>query len=129
MGQRIQLSCDKCGYRKTMSVGAGLLSRRLEIITDCLSQEEADEWRRLYNENKVSDYHVEQKVYYCGKCNDLVCQLTVDAKLEDGSEVTFGDRCNICDGELEVLDLQSHHMICPVCRSGDMTWQQVGLWD
>ena len=54
MGQRIQLSCDKCGYRKTMSVGAGLLSRRLEIITDCLSQEEADEIGRASCRERVS---------------------------------------------------------------------------
>lgn len=129
MGQRIQLSCDKCGYRKTMSVGVGLLSRRPDIIADCLRQDEADEWHRLYSQNTVRDYRVEQKVYYCSQCNDLVCQLTVDAKLADGSEMVFGDKCNTCNGELEALDLQPHHMVCPVCRSGDMTWQQVGLWD
>lgn len=129
MGQRIQLSCDKCGCKKAMSVGVGMLSRRPDIIAGCLSQEEADEWRRLYSQNKVQDYHVEQKAYYCSHCKDLVCQLTVGVKLVDGSEAIFGDKCNTCNGELEELDLRTHHMVCPVCQSGDMTWQQVGLWD
>ncbi len=129
MGQRILLSCDTCGCKQEMSVGAGLLSNRPDIVESCLTPKEAGEWRRLYDEGKIASFHAEQKVYHCKHCQDLLCQLTVDAILTDGTEKTFGDRCEKCQGELQEMDMQARHMICPVCGRGDLSWKQVGFWD
>lgn len=129
MGKRILLSCDRCGCKKEMSVGAGLLSNNPDIIASCLNEKEAGEWRRLYGENKVSSYQAQQKVFYCEHCKDLFCQLTVNAGLTDGTEIIFGNRCEKCGGELEEISLETRHMVCPVCKVGDLSWKQVGFWD
>lgn len=129
MGQRILLSCDICGCKKEMSVGAGLLSNRPDIAASCLAPEEAAEWRRLYDGGMISSFHAEQKVYYCKHCQDLVCQLAVDAFLTDGTEKIFGNRCEKCQGQLQEMDMQARHMACPICGKGDLSWKQVGFWD
>lgn len=129
MGQRILLSCDQCGCKKEMSVGAGLMTNNPDIIASCLDAEEAGEWQRLYGGGKIASFRAEQKVYYCEQCQDLMCQLTVNAVLTDGQEKIFGARCEKCRGPLQEMDLELHHRICPVCHRGDLSLKQVGLWD
>lgn len=129
MGQRILLSCDTCGCKEEMSVGAGLLSNRPDIIASCLTPKEAGEWQQLYDGKKIDSFRSEQKVYYCEHCQELVCQLTVNAILTDGTTRIFGDHCGKCQGQLREMDMQAHHMICPICGRGDLSWKQVGFWD
>lgn len=129
MGQRVLLSCDACSCKKEMSIGAGLLSNRPDIIASCLEPKEAEEWRKLYDGKSIGSFHAEQKVYYCKHCQDLVCQLTVNALLTDGTIKIFGNRCEKCQTELREMDMQVHHMICPICGKGDLSWKQIGFWD
>lgn len=129
MGQRILLSCDICGCKKEMSVGAGMMSRNPDVIASCLPKEEAEEWRKLYEHKEVESFRAEQKVFFCESCKDLFCRLSVDMELTDGSKVTLGNRCEKCGQKLEEVSLQAHHMICPVCTKGDLSWKQVGFWD
>lgn len=129
MGQRILLSCDSCGCKKEMSVGVGLMSRNPDVIASCLDQEEAAEWRQQYNQQRISSFQAEQKVFYCGHCNDLFCRLIVDAVLTDGAKIVFGSKCEKCGNELKEIGLEAHHMVCPICRTGDLSWKQAGLWD
>lgn len=128
MGQRILLSCEKCGCKKEMSVGVGLMSNQPDIIASCLNEEEANKWQQLYHNKKVASFRAEQKVYYCENCKDLFGLLSVDAELTDGNKVTFGNKCRTCRKELEPIELQAH-MKCPICKSGDLHWKQTGLWD
>lgn len=129
MGQRILLSCDICDCKKEMSVGAGLMSRNADVIASCLPAGEAEEWRKLYDGKKIAAFRAEQKVFYCGNCKDLLSRMTVNAELVDGNKIVLGNRCAQCGGELQELDLQTHHMICPICGRGDLSWKQVGFWD
>ncbi len=129
MGQRILISCDMCGCKKEMSVGAGLLSRRPDIIASCLDSKDAETWRQLYDGKKIDSFRSQQKVYYCKNCKDLVCQLTVNARLTDGTEKILGNLCEKCHNELQEIDMEAHHMICPICGNGDLSWKQVGFWD
>lgn len=129
MGKRILLSCDKCGCKKEMSVGTGLMTNNPDIIASCLNEEEAKEWTQLYSQNKISFHQAKQKVFYCDHCRGLFCQLTVDATLTDGKEMTFGNKCEKCGNELEEISLETRHMVCPVCKEGDLSWKQAGLWD
>ena len=129
MGQRILVSCDRCGCKKEMSVGAGLMSNNPEIIASCLNGEEAKEWRRMRSRQEIDSFRAEQKVFYCERCKDLFCRLTVDAALTDGGKVTFGNQCEKCHGELREVSLEARHMRCPICKEGDLSWKQVGFWD
>lgn len=129
MGQRILLSCKECGCKKEMSVGVGLMSNNPEIIASCLNAEEAKSWRELNSQQKIDFFQAEQKVFYCEHCKDLLCQLTVEAELADGTKIVFGNRCETCHGELVEISLKTHHMPCPICKNGDLGWKQVGLWD
>lgn len=112
-----------------MSVGAGLMSRNPDVIASCLKEGETGKWRRLYNGQKIDSFRAQQKVFYCEHCNDVFCQLTVDAVLMDGKEITFGDQCEKCDNKLQEVNLEAHHMVCPICKVGDLSWKQVGFWD
>ncbi len=129
MGQRILISCDACGCKKEMSVGAGLMSNNSEVIASCLPQAEAEEWKRLCEQQKVRFFNAQQKVFYCDKCHDIFCLLTVEAELTDGSRIILGNHCTQCGEELQEIELQAHHMICPICHTGDLSWKQIGLWD
>lgn len=111
-----------------MSVGAGLMSNRPDIIASCLNEEESKKWQRLYDNKEITSFQAEQKVYYCENCKDLFCLLSVDTELADGNKVTFGNKCQKCHKELKQIDLQPH-MKCPICNSGDLSWKQTGLWD
>ena len=53
MGQRIALTCERCSCRETMSVEGGLMSNNPDVIAACLNPKEAEEWKRLYQNNKV----------------------------------------------------------------------------
>lgn len=128
MGQRIVLSCEKCGCQKTMSVGSGLMSNNAEVIASCLNQKEAGDWQRLCQENKISFFRASQRVFYCGHCNDLLCQLSVDIELTDGNKMVLGNMCGVCGKELQEIELQAHP-ICPLCKSGELSYKQIGLWD
>lgn len=128
MGQRILLSCTQCNHKKEMSVGMGLMSNNPDVIASCLSADEAEEWQRLYQSQRISFFQAEQKVFYCGHCNDLFCQLSVNATLVDGSDITFGYKCQTCHKELQEIDTQVSQM-CPICHSGVLNRKQIGLWD
>lgn len=128
MGQRILLSCTQCNHKKEMSVGVGLMSNNPDIIVSCLNTDEAEEWRQLYHSQKISFFQAEQKVFYCGHCNDLFCQLSVDMALVDGREITLGNKCQVCHKELLEIDTRANPM-CPICHSGVLNRKQIGLWD
>lgn len=128
MGQRIALLCEKCGYQKEMSVGSGLISNNAEVIASCLNQKEAEDWHRLRQENKINFFRASQKVFYCEHCNNLLCQLSVDIELADGNRMILGNICGVCGKELQEIELQAHP-ICPLCKSGELSWKQIGLWD
>lgn len=128
MGQRILLSCTQCNHKKEMSVGMGLISNNSDVIASCLNTDEAEEWRQLYQSQKIRFFQAEQKVFYCGHCNDLFCQLSVDMTLEDGREKTFGNKCQVCHNEMQEIDTQASPM-CPICHSGVLNRKQIGLWD
>lgn len=128
MGQRIVLSCEKCGFQKTMSVGSGLMSNNVDVITSCLDKEDAVKWQQLNSAKKISFFRARQKVYYCGHCNDLFCQLSVDAELIDGDKVVLGNRCEKCGNEMREINPENH-IICPICNGGELSRKQIGLWD
>ncbi len=129
MGKVILLSCERCGCKKEMSVGVGLMSNNPMVIASCLNKEEAETWRELNSQQKIDFFQAEQKVLYCEHCKDLQCQLTVEADLTDGTKVVFGRRCEKCQSELVEISLRTHHMLCPICKEGDLSWKEVGLWD
>ena len=128
MGQIILLSCTQCNHKKEMSVGMGLMSNNPDVIASCLNTDEAEEWRQLYDSQKISFFQAEQKVFYCDHCNDLFCRLSVDATLTDGSEVTFGTKCQKCHNTMQEIDTQANPL-CPICHSGVLKRKQIGLWD
>lgn len=129
MGQRILLTCDKCNCKKEMPIGAGLSSRMPNAIANCLNEEEAKEWKRLCDQKEIRLYYAENKAYYCDTCKDLVCQLKVEALLVDENRVIYGKRCKKCHSELQEIDLHAGHMTCPICKIGDLSWIQTGVWD
>ena len=128
MGQRIVLSCEKCGFQKTMSVGSGLMSNNAEVIASCLNKEEAEKWQKLNREKEISFFRARQKVFYCGHCNDLFCQLSVDAELTGGDKIILGNRCEKCNKEMQEIELQDY-VVCPICKSSELSRKQIGLWD
>lgn len=129
MGKVILLSCERCGCKKEMSVGVGLMSNNPAVIASCLNKEEAQAWRELNSQQKIDFFQAEQKVFYCEHCKDLQCQFTVEADLTDGTKVVFGRRCEKCQSELVEISLRTHHMPCPICKEGDLSWKETGLWD
>ena len=129
MGQTILLSCERCGCKKEMSVGVGLMSNDTEVIASCLNEEEAREWRELNRQQKIAFFDAQQKVFYCEHCKDLLCQLTVEIELTDGTTKVLGGQCERCQGKLTEISLRRHRMACPICKDGNLSWQQVGLWD
>lgn len=128
MGQRILLSCTQCNQKKEMFVGAGLMSNNPDVIASCLNADEAQEWTQMNHSQKIDFFQAKQKAFYCGHCNELFCQLSVDVTLKDGSEVTFGDKCQVCHSRLQEVDTQANPM-CPICRSGVLNRKEIGLWD
>lgn len=128
MGQIMSLSCKQCGCQKTMSVGIGLMTNNPNIIASCLNGEEEKEWKRLYDSGQINYFQAEQKVFYCNNCSDLFCQLSVDAELKNGEHVTFGNKCEKCHKQLWEVKLQDN-MECPICKMGNISWKQTGLWD
>lgn len=128
MGQRIVLSCEKCDRQQTMSVGGGLMSNNPDVIASCLNNEETAEWRRLYQNKKISSFRAEQKVFYCDRCKELSCLLSVDIQLTDGKKITLGNKCSKCRKELQEIEWQNH-AVCPVCNQCSLDWRQVGYWD
>ena len=71
MGQRIALSCKDCGMHKEISVGVGLMSNNPDVIASSLSKEDAEEWKILLGQKKMTSFVAEQKAYYCPHCNDI----------------------------------------------------------
>ena len=128
MGQRIVLTCERCGCRETMSVGGGLMTNNPDVIASCLNPKEAEEWNRLYRNNKVKSFQAEQKVFYCEKCKKLSCLLSVAAELTNGKEITLGDQCGKCQTKMQEIKWQEKP-VCPICNTGNLEWKQVGLWD
>lgn len=128
MGQRILLSCTQCNHKKEMSVGKGLMSNNPDVIASCLNADEAEAWRQLYHSQKISFFQAEQKVFYCEHCNDLFCQLSVDATLADGQVITFGNKCRVCHNGLWEIDTRANP-VCPICHNGVLNRKQIGLWD
>lgn len=128
MGQRILLSCGKCGYRNEMSVGVGLMSRNPDVIASCLNREERKLWTNLYDAQRISAYRAEQKVFYCESCRELSCLLAVDIETADGEKITLGSRCGKCGGPLRDMDLREP-VACPQCGSPKLDIRQTGFWD
>ncbi|MBD5505697.1 MAG: hypothetical protein HDR09_18645 [Lachnospiraceae bacterium] len=128
MGQRILLSCTQCNHKKEMSVGVGLMSNNPDVIASCLNADEAEVWRQLNHNQKISFFQAEQKVFYCSHCNELFCQLSADLTLTDGSEVTLGNKCQVCQTNLQEIDTKAKPM-CPICHSGILERKEIGLWD
>lgn len=128
MGQRILLSCGKCGLEKTVSVGGGLMSRNPEVIASCLCREEAEEWKRLYDEQKMIRFRSQQKACYCEQCKELKDVLIAEAELTDGNTIVFGTKCSQCQNDLEILELQNDPE-CPMCHNAKMHQKQIGIWD
>lgn len=128
MGQRIALSCKDCGLHKEISVGSGLMSNNPDVIASCLVKEDAEKWKTLFEQKKISSFTAEQKAYYCAHCSDVFSLLTVEAELSDGSKIVLGNKCKNCNRELYEIILQKHRP-CPVCKGGKFGWQQIGFWD
>ncbi len=129
MGQIILLSCKKCGFQKELSTGAGLMGNDPEAVASELDIGEAKEWRKLHRDNKISFFDARKKVFYCENCNDIVSRLAVTAVLTDGNEINFGGKCQICGHKLAEMDMEAHHIFCPVCKGGGMCAEEIGLWD
>lgn len=128
MGQRILLSCGKCGYRNEMSVGIGLMTGNQDVIASCLNEEERKLWTGLCNMRKISDYRAQQKVFYCESCRELSCLLAVDIETADGEKMTLGARCGKCGSPVRETDLQEP-IACPNCGNENLDKRQTGFWD
>lgn len=128
MGQRIALSCKDCGMHKEISVGVGLMSNNPDVIASSLSKEDAEEWKILLGQKKMTSFVAEQKAYYCPHCNDIFSLLSVEAELTDGKKIILGNKCKKCGRELYEMLLQKNRP-CPACKGGKFGWQQIGFWD
>lgn len=128
MGQRIVLLCKDCGLHKEISVGSGLMSNNTDVIASCMDKEDAQKWKMLLEQKKITSFAAEQKAYYCAHCAEVSALLSVDVELTDGSKVTLGNKCKKCNRELYEIILQKHRP-CPVCKGANFSWQQIGLWD
>lgn len=128
MGQRIALSCKDCGLHKELSLGAGLMSNKPDVIASCLDKEDAAEWKELYDQKKVTSFQAQQKAYYCPYCNDVLSLFCVEAELTDGRKIVLGEKCKKCHGGVQEILMQKRRP-CPVCKGGNFSWQQIGFWD
>ena len=65
MGKVILLSCERCGCKKEMSVGVGLMSNNPAVIASCLNKEEAQAWRELNSQQKIDFFQFRSPYMDC----------------------------------------------------------------
>ncbi|MDR2570906.1 MAG: hypothetical protein LBD23_11545 [Oscillospiraceae bacterium] len=122
MGQMFDLSC-KCGYKKEVSLGEGLMAINLDFIRRIFDPDELTDFENAIA-NGACDYSFGQRIAYCSSCKDIE-NVTVLRYVEDGNTNIVCKPCQKCDSE---VTLQGELGNCPLCGT-KMTMKETGMWD
>ena len=124
MGQVLNLGC-KCGYKKSVNVGEGLLAIDIELIRFKFTPDELVGFENAVANGTV-DYSFGQRIAYCGKCSDVI-DTTVLRYVENDTEKLVVKPCEQCES---IVQLRNEPGDCPRCGEKlKCSQDNENLWD
>ena len=125
MGFRIKYTCDKCGYENSFSLGSGMGSVNPNMIARCLSDNDKNIFLQEISDGST-EFHSENKLGFCSKCNDLTTIVSVEIKKGDLKNI-IGNKCCECFSEVSPIE-DTSNVTCPNCHAPLNTYDD-GIWD
>lgn len=122
MGQITELSC-KCGYKKELHLGTGLMAINERMMRKTFTSEELKDFDAALKDNTLKNFNIENVRVYCPSCNDILSLPTL--KYTVGAlDKSIRKNCPTCGGKT----IETEASGCPKC-SGTLEEKAVGHWD
>lgn len=102
MGEGISLECKHCGYNGQFLLGIGMMFpiRYEEIVEEIISGKYGDEWKQFFDANKGAAVVIDETLYQCDDCNELISEPELTLYLHEENEPPLnGYWASWCDGE------------------------------
>lgn len=128
MGNILHFTCQNCDYNTELRLGAGMLSANMSAVEGLLDKEDLCEWNNLKQNNNIAFFSWERKLACCDGCKSFVSVVSVKIKTLDGKDVVIGNKCNICNKKVRIIDL-NNEIQCPICRNTKIISRVKGKWD
>lgn len=129
MGQIISCKCsgNGCTYEKKLFCGAGMGVKNIAVIEKNVPESVFENFSAKLESGAVSEFRLENKAAFCGKCGEIFSAAVFAYKLSDGGSSEYISPCPECGGYVRILT-DTENIACPKC-GGKMTVTSVGRWD
>lgn len=124
MGQELRVSC-RCGYKKDVQVGSGLLSIQEATIRGLFTPEELADFDKALKAGEAGLFIHTQKIAHCRVCADLFSVPELSYGPDEQKKHVIKP-CPDCGGQLVSRDSAGD---CPKCGSELSTAEANSLWD
>lgn len=125
MGKLVEFKCS-CGHSKTLQLGGGMFSARIDRIAACFTEEQMQPYWRAKEDGTLAGLTVENEPALCGGCNDLIEIPVMTLETSNDENRSFTAPCFQCHQTPKVLPRES--VACPICGR-PMKSKDVGFWD
>lgn len=122
MGKIKELSC-KCGYKKELYTGSGLMAIKEWMTRKTFTPEELRDFDDAKSKGTLKYFIIENIKAYCPLCNDIFALPTLKYKV-GALDKSVSKNCPECGGKT----IETEAATCPKC-GGALEEKAAGHWD
>ena len=100
IGSLVNIRCDNCDYEQDFFTGVGE-TFTLEGIKDWNNYQYKDLIGHLYNNHKIERTEIENKIFWCPKCDNLQVDTYVSLKYDQNKSFFTLFNCDRCKAEMK----------------------------
>ena len=134
MDNGFYFQCNECKNENEYLFGIGFVFSSLEGVIDLLPNKKYKIAKDLYDNNKEAEFNYDgYEVYQCEKCASVQNTFLVEARDKNKnlifSSVNNCSRCKKPRKKIEHSENQIKNFKCPKCKSTDLSYMPVAMWD
>ena len=134
MGHGNFVLCESCGYEREFMLGSGMMYFDLNQIIQSLDKKSYEEVSKILEKNSNPHYKSDGHcVYQCRQCFSVREKLHLLISDENKKIIykTFSNcsKCKIKRKRVQEKDGLLHQMICPKCKTKELSVNGGMCWD
>lgn len=129
MGQGITIECKNCGYKKSFTLGVGMMYSSLENVINEVSPDRRETVLNILHSEEIHEIDYQHRLFTCPAYHLLVEHFDYHILYNDNKKCEPEFHCFKCRRKLLPVKASIAEIPCPECGKKSLTQFVSMMWD
>ena len=129
MGEGITIECKSCDYKKSFTLGVGMMYASLENVISQVSPKRREDVLNIIHNEEVYEVNYQHKLFFCSHCHNLESRFDYFILYNNNKKYKPIFCCPECRKKLIPVEEPIENIPCPKCGKKALTKFVSMMWD